>query len=102
MGVLSSMKFMQRLDKASAAVDPVDGSKGWTMKVIVDVRRLSRAEQDLLIERAIKKAEESEIVVLADNDDKEEVISRAARNHGWILKGIERQGENYRITLSKH
>jgi tRNA 2-thiouridine synthesizing protein A len=74
---------------------------GLTMKVIVDARRLSRAERVLLIESAIKKAEEGEIVVLADDDNEKEDISHAARNHGWILKGIESRGERYRITISK-
>jgi TusA-related sulfurtransferase len=71
------------------------------MKVIVDARGISRAERVLLIERAIQKAEE-EIVVLADDDNEKEDISHAARNHGWMLKGVESHGESYRITISKH
>ncbi len=71
------------------------------MKMIVDVRRVSVAEQVRLIERAIGKAEEGEVVVLADDDNEKENISHAARNNGWVLKRIECQGESYRITISK-
>ncbi len=70
------------------------------MKMIVDARGISRAERVLLIERAIQKAEKREIVVLADDDNEKEDISQAARNHGWMLKGIESHEESYRITLS--
>ncbi len=72
------------------------------MKVIVDARGISRAERVLLIERAIPKAEEGEIVVLVDDDHEKEGISHAARNHGWMLKGIESHRESYRVTISKH
>jgi len=72
-----------------------------TMKVIVDARGISRAERVSLIERAIQKAEEGEIVVLADDENEKEDISQAVRNHGWIFKGIESHGESYRITISK-
>ncbi len=72
------------------------------MKVIVNGRAISRAERVLLIEEAIKKAEEGEIVVLADDDDAKEDISYAARNKGWILKRIESQGKSYQITIAKH
>ncbi len=71
------------------------------MKVIIDARGIPREEQFLLIGRAFKKAEAGEIVVLADDDNEKVDISHAARNHGWVLKGIESHGGNYRITISK-
>ena len=70
------------------------------MKVIVDARRLSREERVLLIGNAIKKVGNGEIVALADDDSAREDISHAARNHGWMLKGIESQGDSYRITIA--
>jgi len=70
------------------------------MKMIVDARGISRAERVLLIERAIQKAEEGEIVVLADGDNEKEDISHAVRNHGWMLKRIESHKESYRISIS--
>jgi TusA-related sulfurtransferase len=73
---------------------------GVTMKVIVEARRLSREARDLLIGNAIKKAVNGEIVVLTDDDNAREDISYAARNHGWMLKGIESQGDSYRITIT--
>ena len=74
---------------------------GLTMKVIVEARGISKAERVLLIESAIKKAENRDIVVLADDDNEKEDISHAARNHGWILREIESHGESCRITISK-
>ncbi len=71
------------------------------MQVIVEARGLSRAERLLLIERAISKAEEGDIVVLADDDNEKVEIAYAARNKGWLLKRIECQGKSYRITISK-
>ncbi len=87
--------------KTSAPAYPVDVPMGLTMKVI-DARGLSRAERVLLTGYAIKKAGSGEIVVLADDDNAKEDISHAARNHGWILKGIESQGDSCRVTISRH
>jgi len=87
--------------KASAPTHPVDILMGLTMKVIVEARRLSREQRVLLIGNAVKKAGNGEIVVLADDDNAKEDISLAARNHGWMLKEIELQGDSYRITISK-
>ncbi len=69
--------------------------------MIVDARGLSSAEQSLLIERAISKAEEGKIVVLADDENQKVNIAYNARNKGWLLKRIECQGKSYRITVSK-
>ncbi len=71
------------------------------MQGIVDARGLSSAEQSLLIERAIDKAEEGEIVVLADDHNGKGDIYHAPKNHEWMLKGIEFNGGKYRITISK-
>ncbi len=87
--------------KASAPAYPVDVPMGLTMKV-VDARRLSRAERALLTGYAIKKVGSGEIVVLVDDGNAREDISHAARNHGWMLRDIESQGDSYRITISKH
>ncbi len=79
-------------------MDVVKGTK----KVIIDARRLSRAERVLITGHTIKKAGGGEIVVLVDDDHAGEDISRAAENHGWTLRGLESQGDRCRITISKH
>ncbi len=73
---------------------------GLTMKTIVDARGLPRAERVLLIGHTIKKGGSREIVVLADGDKAREDISHAARNEGWMLKGVESQGDSYRLTIT--
>lgn len=73
--------------------------------MIIDARGLSRAERILLTGHAIRKAangEIGEIVVLTDDDHSGDDISRAAGNYGWVLRGIESQGDSLRITISKH
>ncbi len=71
------------------------------MKVIIDARGIPKEKRLLLIERAIEKAEEGEIVVLAEDDNEKVDIAYAARDNGWVLKRIECQGKSYRITISK-
>jgi hypothetical protein len=73
---------------------------GLTMKVIVDTRRISMKERLLLIENALNKTSNGEIVVLADDDSAREDISHAAGSHGWILKGIEVRGDCCWITIT--
>ena len=78
----------------------MDALMGLIMKVIVDARRLAKKQRLLLIGNAIKKVGNGEIVVLADDDNAREDISQAAEHHGWMLKGIESQGDIYRITIT--
>ena len=61
---------------------PVDVMMGSTMKVIIETRRLSKAERVVLIGNAIKKVDNGEIVVVVDDDNAEEDISHAEKNKG--------------------
>jgi len=70
------------------------------MKVIVDARRVSREQQLLLVENAIHKTSDGEIVVVTDDDSASEDISLAAGNHGWVLKGIEFREDCCRIIIT--
>ena len=98
--VLPQQRGVAKEVKASRPANPMDILIGLPMKVIVDARRLSREERVLLTGHAIRKAGIGEIVVLADNDNAREEISLAARNHGWMLKGIESRGDSYRVTIT--
>jgi TusA-related sulfurtransferase len=68
----------------------------------IDARRLSTAEGILLTGYAIKKVGSGEIVVLVDDDHAGEGISHTAVDQGWMLKGIESEGDCCRISISKH
>jgi hypothetical protein len=98
---LSQQEGATREVNTPTPANPVEILVRPAMKVIVDARRLSRDDRGLLVEHAIKKVGNGEIVALADDDNTREEISRTARNHGWMLKGIESRGDSYRIIISK-
>jgi tRNA 2-thiouridine synthesizing protein A len=71
------------------------------MSTTVDARGLSCPQPVLLTVNAIKKVQTGEIVILVDTDTSKENVSRAAMSKGWTLKGVEPDGEGYRVSISK-
>jgi TusA-related sulfurtransferase len=71
------------------------------MSKIIDARGLSCPQPVLLALNEIKKMNKGEIVVLVDTDTSKENVSRAAASQGWALKGVEPEGNGYRISISK-
>ena len=71
------------------------------MSKIVDARGLSCPQPVLLALNEIKKTNKGEIVILVDTDTSKENVSRAAISQGWNLKGVEPDGNGYRISISK-
>jgi TusA-related sulfurtransferase len=49
----------------------------------------------------IKKGSGDEIVVLVDTETSRENVSRAAATRGWIVDGIENDGDEFRLTIVK-
>jgi hypothetical protein len=72
-----------------------------TTKVILEARNLSSEARLLLIAYAIPRVDKGEIVALADDEDAIKDISHAARNHGWMAKTSEVEGQTYKITIAR-
>ena len=71
------------------------------MSTMVDARGLSCPQPVLMTLDEIKKMDKGEIEVLVDTDTSKENVSRAAESQGWQVKGIQEQGEGYRILINK-
>jgi len=71
------------------------------MSKIIDARGLSCPQPVMLALNEIKKVKKGEIIVFVDTDTSKENVSRAATSQGWNLKGVEREGTGFRISISK-
>ena len=71
------------------------------MSVLVDARGLSCPQPVLMTLDEIKRVGKGEIDVLVDTDTSRENVSRAAQSQGWEVKGVEEEGEGYRIKIAK-
>jgi len=71
------------------------------MSAIVDATGLSCPQPVILTMNEIKKLGKGEITVVVDTVTSKENVSRAAVAQGWTLKGVEEQGETFRITIAK-
>lgn len=71
------------------------------MSSIVDARGLSCPQPVLLTMNEIKKGAEDEIVVLVDTETSRENVSRAATTKGWVVNGIENEGDEFRLTIAR-
>ena len=71
------------------------------MSTTVDARGLSCPQPVLMTLDEIKKQGAGEIVVLVDTDTSKENVTRAAASKGWDLKGLEPEGEGYRLVIGK-
>jgi tRNA 2-thiouridine synthesizing protein A len=69
------------------------------MSSIVDARGLSCPQPVLMTMNEIKKGGKDEIVVLVDTETSRENVSRAAATRGWLVHGIENEGNEFRITI---
>lgn len=71
------------------------------MSKIVDAKGLSCPQPVILTLNAIKKAADSELIILVDTDTAKENVSRAARAQGWEAADIKPENDGYKITLRK-
>ncbi|MGD8386893.1 MAG: sulfurtransferase TusA family protein [Desulfobacteraceae bacterium] len=71
------------------------------MSTTVDARGLSCPQPVLMTLDEIKKQGAGEIVVLVDTDTSKENVTRAAASKGWDVKGLEPEGEGYRLVIEK-
>jgi tRNA 2-thiouridine synthesizing protein A len=69
------------------------------MSNIVDARGLSCPQPVLMTLDAIKNGAEDEIVVLVDTETSRENVSRAAVTRGWVVRGIENENDQFRLTI---
>ncbi|MBC8459607.1 MAG: sulfurtransferase TusA family protein [Deltaproteobacteria bacterium] len=71
------------------------------MSTKVDARGFSCPQPVLMTLDKINKVDKGEIEVLVDTDTSRENVSRAAESQGWQIKGVQEEGEGYRITINK-
>lgn len=71
------------------------------MSTQVDARGLSCPQPVLMTLDEIKKGQEGEIEVFVNTDTSKENVSRAAESQGWQVKEIRKEGEGYKLILSK-
>jgi tRNA 2-thiouridine synthesizing protein A len=67
----------------------------------LDARGLSCPQPVLITLSEIKAAKESELMIIVDNEASRENVSRALKNQGWTVAGIEQDGEESRIKAKK-
>jgi tRNA 2-thiouridine synthesizing protein A len=72
------------------------------MSLIVDAKGLSCPQPVLLTVSEMKKIKKGEIIVLVDTVASKENVSRAAVAQGWVLKDVESEGTDYRITITRN
>ncbi len=71
------------------------------MEHIVDARGYSCPQPVIMTMAEIKKVAQGTIMVLVDTDTSKENVIRAAGSKGWKIDGIDKEGDGYRITISK-
>ena len=71
------------------------------MENIVDARGYSCPQPVLMTMAEINKIAKGTIAILVDTDTAKENVVRAAGSKGWKVNSIDKDGESYRITISK-
>ena len=71
------------------------------MNTIVDTRGLSCPQPVLMTMEEIKKVTRGQIEILVDTGTSRENVIRAAEGNGWHVKDVQREGEGFRITISR-
>jgi len=71
------------------------------MENIVDARGYSCPQPVIMTVAEINKITKGTITILVDTDTSKENVIRAAGSKGWNVDNVEKDGEGYRITISK-
>jgi TusA-related sulfurtransferase len=71
------------------------------MSDIVDARGLSCPQPVLLTLDTIQKGSDSEIFVLVDSETSVENVSRLAASRGCSVREVLREGDGYRIAITR-
>ncbi len=71
------------------------------MENIVDARGYSCPQPVIMTMAEINKISKGTIAILVDTDTAKENVVRAAGSKGWFVNSIDKDGENYRISISK-
>lgn len=71
------------------------------MENIVDARGYSCPQPVIMTMAEINKINKGSISILVDTDTSKENVVRAAGSKGWTVDSIDKDGESYRITISK-
>lgn len=71
------------------------------MSKTLDARGLSCPQPVLITLDEIRDARETDLLIIVDNEASRENVSRAVRNQGWTVAGIEEDGSDYRIRAKK-
>lgn len=71
------------------------------MPNLIDVRGLSCPQPVLVTVETLGQVKQGEVTVLLDTETSKENVTRAGASLGWQVKEVQRDGENYRLTLEK-
>jgi len=71
------------------------------MSQTVDARGLSCPQPVLMTLEQMKKLGRGEIQILVDTETSRENVTRAAASQGWRVRGVQEEGEAYRIVVGK-
>jgi len=71
------------------------------MPNLIDVRGLSCPQPVLVTVETLGQVKQGEVTILLDTETSKENVTRAGASLGWQVKEVQRDGENYRLTLEK-
>ena len=71
------------------------------MENIVDARGYSCPQPVIMTMAEINKIAKGTIAILVDTDTSKENVVRAAGSKGWTVDSIAKDGEGYKIIISK-
>ncbi|MBA4391715.1 MAG: preprotein translocase subunit TatB [Syntrophus sp. (in: bacteria)] len=71
------------------------------MASTIDARGLSCPQPVIMTMSEMARTGTGDIVILVDTDTSKENVMRAATGKEWNVAGVDRDGEGYRITISR-
>ncbi len=71
------------------------------MSDVIDARGLSCPQPVMMTLNKIKETDKKELEVLVDTDTAKENVGRCAVAQGWVVAGIQPEGEGYRVNIRK-
>ena len=71
------------------------------MSKTVDARGLSCPQPVMVTLEEIQASNETDLLIIVDNEASRENVMRAVRTQGWTVHGFEEDGNDYKIRATK-